>query len=121
MSVVGYTIYPGAVRGVLNNVESDAEDFPAARKNILDDMTEAIGQVRTSAMADSLSTLWNELIALQAEAVETRTAGAIGSMRSVVNAYVQGDESMMDAAEKELLKAPDLNVDDLIAVDQNDD
>lgn len=118
MSLVGYTINPGAVRGVLTNVETDAEQFPTARKAIRDDIEEGVGNVKLRAMAGSLSGLWNDLIALQAEAVETRTAGAVSSMRSVVNAYVQGDESMMDAAEKQLLKAPDVTVDDGIAMDQ---
>lgn len=118
LSLVGCTINPAAVRGVLTIVETEAEQLTPARKAIRDDIAEGVGSVRLRSMAGSLSGLWHDVIALQAEAAETRTAGAVSSMRSVVNAYIQGDENMMDAAEKKLLKTPNLTIDDGIAVDQ---
>lgn len=113
----GYTIHPGTVRGALSKVEAEREAITPKRDGMLEKMDDLMEAAKLRIVTTALSSVWNDLIALQAEAAETRIENAVEGMEASVQAFEQGDMSMMDNAQATLRESLDLEIDDAIVVD----
>lgn len=117
MSLTGYDIDPAGARGVLNRVEAQGEDLPAIREAAHGHMESLIEAAKMRAVTTALTSVWNDMIAVQAEAAEVRVANGVSGMRSAVNAFVAGDVHMMESSHATLHQAPDLEIDDAMVVE----
>lgn len=115
--VNGYSIVPATVRGALGVVRTECDDLGPKREAMLGKMEDLMEAAKMRAVTTALSSVWNDLIALQAEAAETRIDNAVVGMEASVQAYEQGDASMMESAQSTMRQSPELDIDDALAVE----
>lgn len=118
MTLIGYVINAEGTRGVLNSVAEEADDLGPIRESMCGHMESLIDAAKATAVSTALSSVWNDLLALQAEAAESRIANGISGMRQAVNAYVGGDSEMMSSAQTAVATTPELTIDDAIVVEE---
>jgi hypothetical protein len=112
-----YNINPATVRAALSNVTTDREDIAPKREAMFEKMEDLMEAAKMRAVSTALSSVWNDLIALQAEAAETRIENAVNGMEGSVQAFEQGDMSMMESAQATMRQSPELEIDDAIVVE----
>lgn len=117
MALTGYDIDADGARGVLNRVEAQGEDLPTIREAAHGHMESLIEAAKMRSVASALTSVWNDMIAVQAEAAEVRTANGVSGMRTAVNAFVDGDAHMMESSHATMHQAPDLEIDDAMVVE----
>lgn len=113
----GYTIVPATVRGALEQVRTGRDEIGPKRESMLGKMEDLMEAAKMRAVTTALSSVWNDLIALQAEAAETRIDNAVDGMEASVVAFEQGDASMMENAQTTMRQSPELEVDDALVVE----
>ncbi|MFC7400860.1 DUF6507 family protein [Citricoccus sp. GCM10030269] len=117
MSLTGYDIDPAGARGVVNRVETQAEDLPTIRETAHGHMESLIEAAKMRAVTTALTSVWNDMLAVQAEAAEVRIANGNSGMRSAVTAFEDGDINMMEASHATMHQSPDLEIDDAMVVE----
>lgn len=116
MGIGNYQVQPAAVRGVLANVRAEREDLATLRTTLRNDVEDLMAAAKMRAVVTALSSVWNDVLAVQAEAAETRVDNAVNGMEAALRAYEAGDAAMMDAAHTTMGRSPALAVDDAITV-----
>lgn len=112
-----YNITPATVRGALSNVTTEREEITPKREAMLEKMEDLMEAAKMRVVTTALSSVWNDLIALQTEAAETRIDNAVSGMEGSVQAFEQGDISMMETAQATMRQSPELEIDDAIVVE----
>lgn len=116
--VHGYAIVPATVRGALRQVRSEREDLDSQREALLGTMEDLMEATKMRAVTTALSSVWNDMIALQAEAAGTRIDNAVTGMEESVQAFEQGDATMMDSAQTSMQQSVVLEIDDGLTVEE---
>lgn len=118
MALTGYRIEPAGVRGALNRVRSQREELDGLRGNVQAEMTTLIEAARMRSVTTALTSVWNDLLAVHAEAAETRIDNATSGMEAAVQAFEDGSRQMMDDAHQSMGQVPDLDIDDAMVVEE---
>ncbi|MCC9173283.1 DUF6507 family protein [Arthrobacter sp. zg-Y179] len=107
MPLSGYDVNPEGCARVLAQVENDPGRPAAltALQNAVADAQTACGPGGTGAVVQALGELWQNTLALQAEAAETRIGNAVAGVREAVSIIAEADASMADAARASLAEA----------------
>ncbi|MDN5824675.1 MAG: DUF6507 family protein [Micrococcaceae bacterium] len=116
--VHGYEIVPATVRGALRQVRSEREDLDTQREALLGRMEDLMEATKMRAVTTALSSVWNDMIAMQAEAAGTRIDNAVTGMEESVQAFEQGDATMMDSAQGSMQQSVVLDIDDALTVEE---
>lgn len=116
MALDGYELSPTGLADVKRSVEEQADDLPGLRKTMSTETDELMTASKMPQIAVALSELWNGVLAVQAEAAETRIANACTALGDVALAYNNADQKMMDDASDAAVQVPDIEIDDAKAV-----
>lgn len=116
MALDGYKLSPTGLADVKKDVDGQAEDLPALRNTMSSDTDALIASCKMPQVAVALSELWNGVLAVQAEAAETRIANACTALGDVALAYNNADQKMMDDASDAAVQVPEIDIDDSKAV-----
>lgn len=103
---------PDAIDGVAANVEAELGLLPGLRTALGTHIDEAAAACKMQAISASLAGAWNEILAVQAEAAQTRIENACAAIRTVSAAYREGDQAMMDEATRAVTGAPNVLIED---------
>ncbi|GAA3697886.1 hypothetical protein GCM10022377_08490 [Zhihengliuella alba] len=112
MALSGYDVSPGTMRTVKGKVEGHIDDLPGKRSALSTAVDNSIESCKMPQVASALTGLWNDILALQTEAAETRVKNACTALGDVAQAYENGDQSMMDDAEESIVAVPELDIND---------
>lgn len=117
MTLPGYHIDPSGARGVLSRVRAERAELDGLRDTMETHMESLIEAARMRAVTSALTSVWNDLLALHAEAAETRIDNGVTGMEGAIQAYEDGDITMMEAAHGTMHQSPELEIDDAMAVE----
>lgn len=107
-----YELSPDAIDGVAANVEAELGLLPGLRTALGTHIDEAAAACKMQAISASLAGAWNGILAVQAEAAQTRIENACAAIRTVSAAYREGDQAMMDEATRAVTGAPNVLIED---------
>jgi t-SNARE complex subunit (syntaxin) len=116
VALTGYIIEPGPARGALAAVQAQRDELDGLRDNVQGAMEDLIQAAGMRAVTTALSSVWNDLIALHAEAAETRIDNGLSGMERAIQAYESGSQTMMDDANATAAAAPVLAIDDAMVI-----
>lgn len=118
MALTGYTISSGPAREALSSVRSQRNELDGLRDNVQTAMGELIEAAEMRAVTTALTSVWNDLIALHAEAAETRIDNGLSGMESAIQAFETGSQTMMDDANSPMVTTPELEIDDAMVMEE---
>ncbi len=116
MTLPGYHINPSGARGVLSRVRAERDELDGLRNSMETHMESLIEAARMRAVTTALTSVWNDLLALHAEAAETRIDNGVTGMEGAIQAFEDGDITMMEVAHSTMHQTPELEIDDAMVV-----
>jgi hypothetical protein len=118
MALTGYVVDPDGVRGALSRVRGRRGELTGLRDGAESAMTGLVQAAGMRSVSTALSSVWNDLIALHAEAAETRIDQGTSGMEAAVQAFEDGSRQMMDDAHESMGRVPDVVIDDAMVVEE---
>lgn len=118
MALEGYEVDAPAANAVVTRVRTQREELDGLRDNMETSMQSLMDAAKMRAVVTALSSVWNDMLALQAEAAETRIDNGANGMQGAINAVTDGDRNMMESAQATMSQSPDLVIDDAMVVEE---
>lgn len=118
MALEGYEVDAPAANTVVTRVRTQREELDGLRDNMETSMQSLMDAAKMRAVVTALSSVWNDMLALQAEAAETRIDNGANGMQGAINAVTDGGRNMMESAQATMSQSPDLVIDDAMVVEE---
>lgn len=118
MAIDGYEVDETAALAVVTSVRTQRDELNGLRDTMETSMLSLIDAAKMRSVVTALSSVWNDMLALQAEAAETRIDNGANGMQGAINAISDGNRNMLESAQATMSQSPDLVIDDAMVVEE---